>query len=231
MSAVLHSRKNPGRVEVQRCLDHEVIAGILRRDYFDDPIPRLSQRLLGTLARRWIASRSQVYLLTAHVDGAYAGFVFGHTLGPSFWRLFARTHPNHLPELLWTGLKMRFENKVKRGSGEPLNGSRPVGLASQVGALNVSTLPQPFAWAPAGSNTGIIPLVFVHENYRGRSVARHLLDQISQEMFRDGAKCVEAHIDLNNVSSARAFLKAGFEVSRMATDDFWARRIRQQDSQ
>jgi GNAT superfamily N-acetyltransferase len=226
MSAGKHSNNNSCRVEVQRCLDHEVIISILRRDYFDDPIPRLSHKLIQTLARRWIASRSQVYLLTAHVDGAYAGFVFGHTLGPRFWRLFASKHPTHLPELLRTALKMRFESKGKRGSVNPLNGSKPAELASQIAALEISTLPQGFAWAPAGSSTGIIPLIFVHQHYRGRGVAGHLLDQISREMFRDGAKCVEAHIDLNNISSARTFLKAGFEVYRMTTDDFWARRIK-----
>jgi hypothetical protein len=43
-------------------------------------------------------------------------------------------------------------------------------------------------------------------------------------MSASGVPSVEAHIDLHNLSSARAFLKAGFEVYRMSSNDFWARR-------
>ena len=94
----------------------------------------------------------------------------------------------------------------------------------RVEALGIPALPRPFAWAPAGSGTGLIPLVFVHPERRGHGVAPRLLEGISEEMFRDGAGAVEAHIDLHNLSSARAFLKAGFEVYRMTTGDLWARK-------
>jgi len=210
-------------IQVKRCRDHSVIANILRRDYFDDPIPRLSDKVIQTFARQWVASRREIYLLTAEVNGAYAGFVFGHTLGPRFWRLFARKHPNHFPELMWTALQMRFGGKAERGSTPPRNGSNPADLESQLTALQVPTLPQ--AWAPPGVGNGFIPLLFVSSDYRGHGVAPLLLDQLSEAMFRDGAKCVEAHVDLPNLSSARAFLKAGFEVYRMATDDLWARKL------
>jgi RimJ/RimL family protein N-acetyltransferase len=210
-------------IQVQRCRDHDVITGILRRDYFDDPIPRLSDNVIQTFARQWIATRREMYLLRAEVDGSYAGFVFGHTLGPRFWRLFARKHPNHFPELVWTALKMRFGGKAEPGSALRLNGSNSADLESRITGLKIPTLPQ--AWAPADSGTGFIPLLFVNSDYRGHGVAALLLNQLSEAMFRDGAKCVEAHVDLHNSSSVRAFQKAGFEVYRMATDDFWARKI------
>ena len=210
-------------IQVKRCRDHSVIATILRRDYFDDPMPRLSDKVIQTLARQWIAARSEVYLVTAEVNGSYAGFVFGHTLGPRFWRLFARKHPTHFPELVWTALQMKFGGKAGRGSKPPLNGSKPVDLESQITALEVPTLPQ--AWAPAGVGNGFIPLLFVNPDHRGYGVAPRLLEQLSEDMFRDGAECVEAHVDLHNLSSARAFLKAGFEVYRMVTNDFFARKV------
>jgi RimJ/RimL family protein N-acetyltransferase len=231
MSALTETIIAPAQVDVRRCLDQHVITTILRRDYFDDPIPHLSHGVIQTLAAKWIAAGSDVYLLTADVDGIYAGFVFGHTLGPRFWRLFARKHPSHLTELLWVAFKMRYARKAGRGSKPQLNGSSEDRLASQIALPEISTLPEAFAWS-SDSRTGIIPLIFVHPDHRGKSVARHLLDGISKEMFRDGAKCVEAHIDLNNISSARAFLKAGFEVHQMASNDFWARKTKptEQDS-
>ncbi|MGI9067130.1 MAG: GNAT family N-acetyltransferase [Pyrinomonadaceae bacterium] len=216
-----------GPVNISRCLDQELIATILRRDYFDDPVPHLSPRVIKTFARSWIASRSQVYLLTAEADGTYAGFVFGHTLGPRFWRRFATHHPNLLPPLVWASLKMKFAAKKKLSEAKTLP-NPPAGddLESEIAALEISTIPQPFAWAPEGSGAGLIPLLFVDPVHRGKGVASHLLNQLSDEMFRDGAKIVEAHIDLQNFSSVRAFLKAGFEVYRMATNDFWARKVK-----
>jgi len=227
MSACKQPNNTTGGVNICRCLDHELIASILRRDYFDDPIPYLSEVVIQTLARKWIAKRSQVYLLTAEADDAYAGFVFGHTLGPRFWRLFASSHPNLFPALAWARLKMRFAQKIQLSAAQlPPNKERN-DLEAQIAALKISTLNQPFAWAAEGSGTGIIPLVFVHPDQRGKGVAPHLLNQIAEEMFRGGAKSVEAHIDLNNLPSVRAFLKAGFEVYRMGTNDFWARKVKQ----
>lgn len=221
MSTVTETIIAPAQIGVRRCRDHRVIADILRRDYFDDPIPRLSDKVIQTLARQ-IATRSEMYLMTAEVNGAYAGFVFGNTLGPRFWRLFARQHPIHFPELVWTALQMKFGKKAGRDSKPPQNGSKPADLESRITALEIPTLPQ--AWAPAGIGNGFIPLLFVNPDHRGYGVAPRLLDQLSEDMFRDGVKCVEAHVDLTNFSSVRAFQKAGFEVYRMATNDFWTRK-------
>ena len=88
------------------------------------------------------------------------------------------------------------------------NGSNRNDLESEIAALKIPVRAQPFAWAAEGSGAGIIPLLFVQSDHRGKGVALHLLDGICREMFRDGANCVEAHVDLNNLSSAPAFLKA-----------------------
>ena len=224
-SMQLNNREGP--VNVSRCLDYDQIATILRRDYYDDPVPHLSHRVIKTFARNWIAARSQVYLMTAEADGTYAGFVFGHTLGPRFWRRFATHHPNLLPALGWASLKMRLAARTKLSAAKPPpNKSAGDDLEAEIAALEISTIPQPFAWAPEGSGAGLIPLLFVDPVHRGKGVAPHLLNRLSGDMFRDGAKVVEAHIDLQNFPSVRTFLKAGFEVYRMATNDFWARKVK-----
>src|SRR5438105_2016545 len=163
MSACKQPNNTMGGVNIRRCFDHELIASILRRDYFDDPIPYLSEGVIQTLARKWVAKRSQVYLLTAEADDAYAGFVFGHTLGPRFWRLFASSHPSLFPALAWARLKMRFAGNIKFSPAQsPSIRSERDDLEAQIATLKISTLPQPFAWAPEDSGSGIIPLVFVH---------------------------------------------------------------------
>jgi GNAT superfamily N-acetyltransferase len=217
------SRGGPS-VSVLRCRDPELIADILRRDYFDDPFPHLSDRVIRTFARAWVAGRPEVYLLTAEAGGAYAGFVFGHTLGPRFWRLVAARDARLRPGLMWAALKMKAAAKLKpRAPRATTDAAVGDDLESRLESLGIPTLPRPFEWSPAGG-VGLIPLVFVHPERRGHGVAPRLLEGISEEMFRDGARSVEAHIDLHNLSSARAFLKAGFGVYRMATGDLWARK-------
>jgi ribosomal protein S18 acetylase RimI-like enzyme len=122
---------------------------------------------------------------------------------------------------------MKFAAKWKLGAAKtPPNTSAGDDFESEIEALEISNMPQPFEWAPEGSGAGLIPLLFVDPGHRGKGVAHHLLNRLSKEMFQDGAKVVEAHIDLHNFSSVRAFRKAGFEVYRMATNDFWARKVK-----
>jgi ribosomal protein S18 acetylase RimI-like enzyme len=213
------SERENRTVEVRRCRDPERIASILRRDYFDDPIPLFGDGVLRTFARDWVARRSDVYMHMAEASGAYAGFVFGHTLGPHFWRLFAREHPRHFPSLLGVAAKMRFGGT---DAGHAASSISPDKIEAEIGALGIERLQRPFEWPPAGSGSGIIPLLFVSSDFRGRGVAPRLLSSLAAEMFADGAPTVEAHVDLSNLSSARAFMKAGFDVYRMSTEDFWA---------
>lgn len=214
----------PPSITVQRCLDARVAARILRQDYYDDPMPYLTDGVIRTLARDWITGKKEVYLLTVEVDGNYAGFVFGHRLGPHFWRLFARRHARHLPALLRARLRIKLGNKM-RGHPSPRLEQKVEDVEAQVAALNIPTLPRPFSWSPASDGrTGILPLVFVRKDYRGHGLAQRLLKEFCERMFADGAQSVEAHIDPQNLSSVRAFLKSGWEVYRMSSNDFWARK-------
>lgn len=223
MSMSVRHEARPRRIDVQRCRDPELIARILRRDYFDDPFPHLSNGAIRTFARDCAAPQNRMYLLTAEVDGSYAGFVFGHTLGPQFWRLFARAHPRHLPALLWARARMKVSEKFPRRSA-PVPPDAPGEIEARIAALGISSVPRPFAWAEGDGRTGIIPLVFVSAHYRGHGLAQRLLETAVKEMFAGGASCVEAHIDIQNLSSVRAFMKSGWEVCRMSTNDFRARK-------
>ena len=119
---------------------------------------------------------------------------------------------------------MKFANKFKLYFAQVPASPESDDLEAQITALEIPSLSRPFTFAAAESATGNIPLVFVHPDHRGKGIAPSLLRRISEEMFHDGIKCVEAHIDLTNLSSVRAFLRAGFEVYRMTTNDFWARK-------
>jgi ribosomal protein S18 acetylase RimI-like enzyme len=100
----------------------------------------------------------------------------------------------------------------------------PKDIEAQLAALDVTSLPRPFEWPAAGSGGGIIPLLYVSPDARGAGVAPRLLAGLNEEMFAAGASSVEAHIDVENLPSARAFRKAGFELFLMSTGDLWARK-------
>src|SRR2546423_1771411 len=86
-------------VALRRCRDPHAVEMILRRDYCDDPVRRSPAGVIRSLARGWFARSRDIYLYCAEINGRYAGFVFGHTLGPSIWKRFALAHPYHLPAL------------------------------------------------------------------------------------------------------------------------------------
>jgi predicted GNAT family acetyltransferase len=215
------------RITVQRCLDARAAAKIIRQDYYDEPMPYLTNGIIQTLARDWITGKKEVYLLTVEVDGNYAGFVFGHRLGPRFWRLVAQRHTRHLPALLWARVRLKLGNRMARHPS-PVIEQKVEDVDAQVAALSIPALERPFSWSAANDyRTGIIPLVFVHPDYRGHGLAQSLLKELVNRMFADGAESVEAHIDAQNLSSVRAFLKSGWEVYRMSSKDFWARKSAQ----
>jgi GNAT superfamily N-acetyltransferase len=199
----------------------------LRRDYFDRPVCYFSDGLLRALAR-WIAKSNQVFLVTAEVDGKYAGFIFGHTLHPNLiWRQFARANPWYFHEIFWVWLRMHFFPWVnvhmlkKRRPGGPGN---PENM-DKLQELNIQTLDRPFAWSPNDPHIGYTELSFVAETYRGLGLSQHLSTRLCQEMSKNGVNLVESHIDSNNYSAVRATLKHGFEIFRMRGGDFYVRKV------
>ena len=220
--------QNPGGgplAAVSRCRDAGLIELIFERDYFDDPIRSFPAPLRRAFAGSWCAKREEVYLVVGDVGGERAGFVLAHTLGDRLFKGFARAHPRHLPALAWAALRMKLSRAEPYPEAE--GPSDPAGRAAvdeQVAALGIRQTGRPFAWSPADGRTGRISLLYVDASYRGHGLARRMLDRVAGEMRAGGAHSVEAHINPYNLPSVRAFLKSGYEVSRTAGGDFFARK-------
>jgi GNAT superfamily N-acetyltransferase len=72
---------------------------------------------------------------------------------------------------------------------------------------------------------GVIEFVYVAPPYRGRGIAPKLLRGAEEWLRSSGARRIEAHIDAHNAPSVRAFLAAGWVLTRMASHDFRATRL------
>ena len=210
-------------VVVSRCRDGEKIAGILARDYFDEPVRSFPAFLKRAFALRWCARADELYFMTAEVEGEYAGFVLAHTMGDALFKRFARAHPAYLPPLAWTLLRMRTGGLLPRRRSADADSQRPAAPDEAFASLSLPDIPGPFAWSPADGTTGRISLVFVSPRHRGHSLAARLLEAVVREMAADRVETVEAHIDATNLSSVRTFLKAGWSVGRASGGDFLAR--------
>ena len=79
-------------VRVERCRDPEVLERILVDDFYEEPIRYFPASLKRAVARGFFATSENIVFLTAQVDGERAGVVFGHTLGQTLWRKFARAN-------------------------------------------------------------------------------------------------------------------------------------------
>lgn len=211
-------------VEVRRSRDAGVIARILDKEYFDEPIRSFPAGLKRAFAAEWCAKRDDVYFVTAEVDGRPAGFVFGHAMGDGLVKLFGRRKPRHLPALVWTFLRLKFAPGGKGPTSEaaavPADTSK---VEAEFAALGIPHLAQPFAWSQDARDARIA-LLSVRPEYRGLGLARRLLDATAEEMKAGGVGAVEAHIDPYNLPSVRAFLKSGYELRRMGGGDFFARK-------
>lgn len=208
---------------MRRCQDPVLIEKILHDDYFDAPIPYFSGALIRR-ARDLLASSPDVYFVTAEVRGEYAGFVFGHTLGQSMWRNFARAHlARHPFAIAWLVFRLKVLRPLQQKLGHWLRWKGPAAedVAANVQALRVPRLDRPFAWSAGRPNTGQVDLLFVRDSFWGLGLAPQLLGHTAAEMARQGVTLIEAHVDPWNYASLRAFLKAGWEVYQTTGGDFY----------
>jgi GNAT superfamily N-acetyltransferase len=214
-------------VSFRRTHDAALIERTLRRDAFDAPIPYLTPGLLRVAVRSLLAPSPDVYFVVAEVDGAYAGFVLAHTLGPRFWRRFAREQlAAHPIAMARTVVSLKFRpllaelRRLRPKSSTPTGGATPpsptVGLPD-----GIVTLDRPFGWSDPRPDIGQLDQFFVVPDYRGRGVAAGLLRTTTAEMERSQVSMVEAHVDADNVPSLRAFIRAGWTAYRMAGGDFY----------
>ena len=210
---------------VQRCHDATAIERILVRDAFDEPIPYFPRGFLRYTTRVFLATSPRVYVITAELDGQYAGFALGQTYGPDMWRRFARQqlmrHPLSIARVVWQlkvvrplGRKLRRRTHRRRSDEE-----RP--QVTPATALDVPRIDRPFAWSIGRPDTGQVDQLFVPAERRGHGLAQALLRRMASEMGRDGISLLEAHVDAWNEPSLRAFLNAGFQAWRTSGGDFY----------
>jgi GNAT superfamily N-acetyltransferase len=206
----------PDGIHVCRCTDTELIAQILKRDYADEPVRSFPRTVVATLARTWCSHKVEVCVLVVEVAGVYAGFLFGHCLGPRIWRRFAQEHPLLLPALARVWIGQRFKHILRRRSRPSGEGNPPA---------PVEGLPEsgrPFSWGSVEAKSGIVEFLYVRPEYRGRGLAEQLLSQFFREMSQIGVGFTEAHIAPHNRASVRAFQKAGWQVHQTTSGDLWA---------
>lgn len=223
MSTDAQTAPAPTRVSARRCREPELIERILREDYFDEPVRSFPAAARRAFARAWCATRAEIHFVVSEVGGEYAGFVLGHTLGDRLVKDFARAYPRHLPALVWTKLRPSRRDARSEAAGPADEGGRAK-VEAEVEALGIRRVGRPFAWAPADGRAGRISLLLVGKNFRGHGLAPLMLERLDVEMRAAGVRLVEAHIDPYNLPSVRAFMKSGYEITRMADKDFLARK-------
>jgi GNAT superfamily N-acetyltransferase len=211
-------------IELKLCKDPVRIVEIFKQDYFDSPICYFPSPLLRALGK-WISDSDQMFLVTAEVNGRYAGFTFGHILGPSsIWKKFARAHLWHFVGLLWVWLRIHLFSWVRsRIFRKRRRIENPENLRN-LREMNLPRIDRPFAWSPDNPRIGCAELTIVGEKYRGLGLGPMLVNRLFKEMSDRGAYLVEMHADSDNYAAVRYLLKAGCEVSQMKGGDFYLRK-------
>jgi GNAT superfamily N-acetyltransferase len=211
------------QINVSLCRDPGRIVEILRRDYIDGPICYFPRSLLRALAQ-WIAKSDRMFLVTLDVDGDYAGFIFGHTMGhKTIWKRFAFNNPRHFFALLWVWIHMNILPWVRIHILRKTKTMNQENLA-KLNNLNLPTLNRPFSWHSDDPQIGFTELLFVVPEYRGLGLSNYLSKYLYQEMSKRGVRLIEAHINADNYPAVRASLNHGFEIFKMTEGDFYARR-------
>ena len=211
------------QINVSLCRDPTRIVEILHRDYFDEPICYFSRSLLRVFAQ-WISKSNRMFLVTLDVDGNYAGFIFGHTMGQkSIWKRFALANSRHFFALFLVWMHMNVFPWVRIHILKKTKTLNKENLA-KLNNLNLPTLNHPFSWSPDDPQVGCTEMSFVAPEFRGLGLSNYLSKYLYYEMSKRGVQFVEAHINADNYPAVRATLNHGFEIFKMGTGDFYARR-------
>ena len=170
------------QINVSLCKDLGKIFEILCRDYCDAPICYFPPSLLRALTR-WIVKSDRIFLVTAEVAGEYAGFFFGHAIGPkSIWKRFAFANAGHLFELLWVWMHIHIfpwlRIHILRKPKRVLNQEN----LTKLNNLGLPTLNRPFEWSTDDPQIGCIEQSFVVPEYRYVGLPQCLSTCFYQEM-------------------------------------------------
>jgi GNAT superfamily N-acetyltransferase len=194
-------------------------------DYYDAPIRYFPVPFLRRAVRDLLAPSLDVYFVTGELRGQFAGFVFGHTLGQHLWRRFALNNfARHPLSITWLLIQLRCLVPLRQRLARWRRTSGPAKDLRPVRAMpTIRMLAHPFQWSPEQRDIGHIDMVFIRDEFRGLGLASQLIGFTTTEMARSGVAVVEAHVDVDNPASLRAFHKAGWEVFQTTGGDFFVR--------
>jgi GNAT superfamily N-acetyltransferase len=229
MPEPLKGKSTTSEIRLYRCRDPQLIETILREDYYDAPVCYFPRSLIQATAHGWFAHSSQIEFVIAEIGGQYAGFAFGHNLGPTFWKKFARAHAaRHALGLAWVLLQLRGPSVLRKRRQSQIRLEIAPRSADDVvhrrADMRLERRDHKFDWSPESPEVGQIDLLLVRKEFRGRGIASRLLHKIGENMAVRGVRRIEAHIDADNYNSIRSFQKAGFEVVQMSGGDHYAYR-------
>ena len=217
------------QVDLKLLRDDKKILEIFKRDYFDAPICYFPDPLLKALAK-WICKSDQLFLVIAEVDGKYAGFSFGHTLGAnSIWKRFARAHFWHFPGLFLVWVRIHFLPWVRNCIFGKPRGMKNSENLDKLHKMNLPRLDRPFAWSPDDPKIGCAELTIILDEYRGLGLGPQLVNKLFKEISDRGAYLVETHVDSDNYAAVRYLLKAGWEAFETTGGDFYIRKTVSKD--
>lgn len=182
------------------------MAEIMARDYADFPICDMPLWLVKRCSEQW-KSRQDIYFLKLENNNAYAGFVFGHTLGRKPWRRILRKDNWAIPFLaaIWlkAAIKRRFDRLfAKKRMGRNATQNRRFPHISEA-PPDLASRSTPFA---------MLEFFFIRPDCRRQGLGRIIITLFEREAAASGAKATHAHISPWNAASISAFQNAGWNI-------------------
>lgn len=166
--------------------------------------PRSYRRLL-----RDALDTSDITVVVARDGEQPVAFVVCVTDWPHFKRQFVRRYPALGLELLVSRLLHRVRS--------PRSKLRP---SVPLDSLVMEQDPCGAQWGDPGSSIAVTVFVGVLPEYRGRGIFQQLYRVTQEELWRQGVRRLDAHMNVANVASIRAHAKAGWRVSKDASGVF-----------
>ncbi len=185
----------------------DTMGTVLAQHYSDYPLcdmPKVAMRILG---RRWQRRPDVFYVEARTRQGAYMGFLFGHTLGEAPWKGLM-SDPVWMAPCAAMPILSRALRKRRSGaeSGPEATASMPTEPAPML-----DLPPMPPDLLQSGSYLKM-EYMEVEPEFRGMRVAHHLYMGMEKQARLAGVRMLSSRIAVHNVASVKALHRAGYTV-------------------